>query len=1856
MKMSSFHLFSSRFLLLICLMLFTRCKKGGDLQDQYNPAFTEKIVAFTSGVISSESPIRIILAEDNSHAGTANTIADESLLRFKPDVKGQTVWVDKRTLEFRPAEKLKSGETYEVRFSLGEIVDVEKALQYFDFSFVVVHQNWSVSVEGYQTHNENDLIWNRIKGSVNTADVIEYDILKKYFVANQNNSKLKIAWAPGNDRRNFSFTIDSVRRTEDKGTVTIAWDAAPDFPDIKGNHKTEIPSLSDYKVMDVKVIHQPDQVIEIMFSDPIKKNQAFDGLIFLDNGTSLEFTVTGNVIRAFPAVRQSGDTKLTVREGLMNILGYSLKEQYVADITFEVPKPAIRLAGKGVILPSTGGMVFPFEAVNLGAVDVKIIKIFENNIGHFLQVNRLDGEYELKRAGKLIHREKIVLSHTPVNLGKWNRFNIDLAKLIEPDQGAIYRVELSFKKAYSLYPCEGDEEIETEADVHEEEDYEYEPSYWDSYEENYYEYYGYDYNWEERDNPCSQSYYSYGRSVARNILASDLGIVAKLGTDKTVFCAITSLVTSNAVQGVEVTLYNYQQQPVGNGTTDNNGFVSIAVTEKPYLLIAKSEKQRGYLRIDDGSSLSLGAFDVSGKTVPGGLKAFIYGERGVWRPGDTLFLTCILEDKQKILPQNHPVLFELQNPKGQLYARATKTSGINGFYTWAVATSPEAITGNYNLRVRVGGVQFNKTLKIESIKPNRLKINLKFKIDKLSFNKPQEKGDLSVTWLHGAVAADLKTKVDVTLTNAPTVFNKYPDYSFTDPAKNFSTEEITVFEGVTDQSGKAQVRGSFSVERNAPGMLNANFTTRVFEKSGDFSIDRFSIPYSPYSSYTGIKTPPGDRRGMLLTDTIHWVDVVILDENGLPVSRNNVEAHIYKLNWRNWWESTEDELAEFVGNTYNRSLLTKEFNVVNGKGKFSFKVKYPEWGRFYIRVVDPVSKHSTGRIVYLDWPGWAGRPMRDNQEAASMLTFNTDKKKYDVGETAEVIIPTGGTGNALITVESGSRILSHEWLPVNAGEMRHSIRITPEMTPNVYVHVTLIQPHASSKNDMPVRLYGVVPVFVEDPATHLEPVIRMPETLEPLMDYTIQVSEGKKQEMTYTLAIVEEGLLDLTRFKTPDPWSDFYAREALGIRTWDLYDLVIGAFGGKLESILGIGGDGEALNPGSAEKANRFKPVVRFVGPFQLKAGKTNTHNMTMPNYIGSVRTMIIAGQAGAYGYAEKAVPVKKPLMVLATLPRVLGPGETVKLPVTVFAMDKQIKEVTIAVKTNNMLTVRESSQKSIVFDQPGEKVVNFELDIPARTGVGKVQVIASSGKNSSVYDLELQVRNANPPVTTFTGNTVEPGKTADISYQLPGMPGSNTAMLEVSSIPPIDAGRRLRYLIQYPHGCIEQITSSVFPQLYLSDIMELDEKTKSDMDINIKAGIRKLMAFQQSGGGFSYWPGQTDHNSWGASYAGNFLIEAEKKGYGLPPGMKASWLKSQKQLARQWSAALKQSPYYQDDLEQAYRLYTLALAGEPEMSAMNRLRETKAISLQAKFRLAAAYALSGQAATAKEIIARETIDIQPYSGFYSSYGSRERDWAMLLETMILVDDKVKAAMLMKKISEGLSSRQWMSTQTTAYCLMAASKFSMVGKASGKMVFSFKAGNGKTIQAGSDKPMVQIPLQTNQAVNGQVSITNSSEGILFTRIIMEGIPEAGAESEFSNNLTLNVAYFNRDGKEIEIGKLSQGTDFIARVTVYNPGEYDYRDMALSQIFPPGWEITNNRLWDNDEEMSGSNPEYQDIRDDRIYTYFDLLKGERKTFTVQLNAAYIGRYYLTGPYCEAMYDNSVSAMKKGRWIEIEGQGN
>lgn len=1842
---------------------------------QVDPAFSGYISAFTSGIISNASSIRIRLIEAVADADLAQPL-DIDVFEFTPGIEGKTYWVDNQTLEFRPDKKLPSGKLYDGEFHLSKILSVPEKLRTLEFQFQTMRQSLSVSYNGIEAYDSKKLDWQKAKGQVSTADFAEDATVEKSVSAIQNGKNLSISWEHNVDGRNHLFIIDSISRQDNKQEVVLQWKGELLGIKDNGEQVIEIPPLGDFKVINVIATQQPEQVITVYFSDPVNEEMDINGLLHLSTGETVRLDRDGNTVKIYPQNRLTGNVTVIVEQQLRSSMGYQMASRHEHTIAFTDIKPAVELVGNGVILPGGNGLVFPFKAVNISEVNVKVIKIFENNVAYFLQVNQFDGTQEMKRLGRIVAKKKVLLkSDKPIDYGKWNTFSLDFAQLIDPEPGAIYRIQISFDKSQSLYPCKDGSEnnLLTEQDEREEKEessyddpanYYYEYDYYRDYEYYYDEETGeYEYQRIDTEDPCKKSYYTRrNRSVSRNVLASDLGIIAKGGNGKEMTIAVADLKTAQPLNGVSVELYNYQNQLITKKNTNSDGLATIELDKKPFLLVAKQGKQRGYLRLDDGSALSLSMFDIGGQVNKKGVKGFIYGERGVWRPGDSLYLSFILEDKNQVIPENHPVVFELYSPTNQLKERKVKTTSLNGFYDFRTATDPDAPTGNWTAKVKVGGSEFSQTVKIETVKPNRLKIKLDFKTAMIK-DGDEPKGHLEVKWLHGAIASGLKADVVMKLSEGKTAFESFPDFVFDDPSKRFESEEQKVFDGELDDEGLATVEPEIKINSGAPGMLKAKFEIRAFEKGGDFSTDQLTLPYSPYRSYVGVKIPEGKGwNKSLYSNEKNLIPVVAVDENGKGVSRENVVIEIYDIYWRWWWEhQDDDDLASYVSNE-RRSLLKRDtIKIVNGKAQYEMNLNGNYWGRKLLRIVDPESGHSCGQTFYTSYKGWWNSSGTENPGGAEMLTFSTDKKKYNVGDEIKVELPVSKEGKAFVSIESGSKVIQTLWAKTSPEKNSFSFKATKEMAPNVYVHVSFIQPHNQTINDLPIRMYGVQPVLVEDAQTHLEPVIEMPDVLAPEQEVTIKVKEAKGKKMTYTVAVVDEGLLDLTRFNTPDPWKTFYAREALGVKTWDMYKYVIGAFGGEMAGLLALGGD-EDIKKAGGKKANRFKPVVTFLGPFEVNANGKNTHKFMMPNYVGSVRTMVVAGYDGAYGSAEKTTPVKKPLMVLATLPRVAGPGETVVMPITVFAMDKKIKEVSVEVQTNDFFTSKSGNTQKVVFAREGDQVVNFELLAAEKIGIGRVKVTVKSGKEIATYDVEMDVRTPNPRIKDVIDGVIEPGQSWETAYNVTGIAGTNNGTVEISRIPPLNLDDRMKYLIQYPHGCIEQTTSSVFPQLHLTSLLDLNKKQQEEIAENIRAGIRRLSTFQTSDGGLSYWPGENESSDWGSNYGGHFLVEAKTKGYSLPPDLLNNWIGYQQKMANLWETGRNghhdHGYYNSDDLIQAYRLYTLALAGKPSMGAMNRMREGKDISVAAKWRLAGAYLLSGKKSIAESMVADLTYAVKPYKELSYSYGSGERDEAMILEVLALMGEKIKAVKLIDNLTKKMASGYWYSTQTTAYTLLAVAKYlGVTSDRSKEMTFKYEINSKNPVQVATFTPVTKFDLGIKGTEGGKVKINNTSNQTLFVKVRLDGIPLTGDQTNSSNNLALEVNYSDMDGNRINPSSLEQGTDFIAEVIVKNTGTLykDYKEMALTQIFPSGWEIKNLRLMESESKHTADKPRYQDIRDDRVYSYFDIAKGGRKTFRVLLNASYLGRFYLPTVYCEAMYDNDINARVAGKWVEVTEPG-
>ena len=1860
------------FLILLTVIAgFSSCKSN---QKDIIPSaeYAPYVNAYTGGVISQNSTIRIELTQDQPMVDLNQELKDNPF-SFSPSLKGKTYWVSNNTIEFVPEEgALKPGAFYEGTFRLGDFVDVDKKLEEFNFSFRVQERNFSIHTDPITvTATQPDQV--TVTGEIRFSDVVKKEEVEKMLTAgSEKNKSYPIEITQTDHPTRYVFSISQITKEAEDYQLEITAKGNPAGIDRTQNESILIPAKNSFRFLSAVRIDQPENGIEIIFSDPVSNTQDLKGLIDVPEVSSSIFQIKENKVFIYFEAGKQNKLTLNIHEGIRNRQDKPLGTSHSISFSELNLKPQVEMATSAAILPDSKSLIIPFRAVNLYAVDLSVIRIFENNVLMFMQNNSLSSANELRRSGRLVYKKTLWLAKdSSKDVHRWEDYSIDLAGLIHQEPGAIYRVILSFRQEYSAYPCGGSENKEMQFVDNKSSDNltkvsgetlsEDDEAVWDT-PETYYYYNGSvpmdwsQYRWTERDNPCHPSYYmNSDRIAACNILASNLGMIVKRNSLNKLWIAVNNILDTKPVAKAQVTIYNFQLQPIGKGETNGEGLVEITPKGVPFIAVAEADKQKAYVRVVDGEEQSVSRFDVGGKDIQKGLKGFIYGERGVWRPGDTLHISFMLEDREKRIPDKHPVALEIYNPRGQFYTKMISTQGTNGFYTFDVPTQADDPTGLWNAYVKVGGTAFHKSLRIETIKPNRLKITLALPTI-LQASSKDVYAPLTSSWLTGATASRLKAKVEMSLSKVNTQFKNYGQYLFNNPATDFTTVRADVFNGVLDAEGRAGVNIQLPVATGAPGMLNATLTTRVFEPGGDASIYSQTVPFSPFTSYVGINL--NQPKGKYIeTDKDHVFDIVTVNDQGQPVNRSNLEYKIYRISWSWWWENGEESFGTYINNSSITPVASGNLQTTGGKASFKFRINYPDWGRYLVYVKDRESGHATGGTVYIDWPDWRGRSNKTDPSGIKMLAFSLDKDSYEIGETATAIIPAAAGGRALVSLENGSTVLQQQWLEVSdQGDTKLTFKITPEMAPNVYLHISLLQPHAQTVNDLPIRMYGIAPVFVTNRQTILQPQIKMPEVLRPETDFNVTVSEKSGKPMTYTLAIVDDGLLDLTNFKTPDPWNEFYAREALGIRTWDMYDDVLGASGGRYSSLFSTGGDA-SLKPADA-KANRFKPVVKFIGPFYLAKGKQQTHTLKLPMYVGSVRAMVVAGQDGAYGNAEKTAFVRTPLMLLSTLPRVLSTQEEITVPVNVFAMENQVKNVTVSLEASGAgVQITGNRQQSLTFDQPGDQLAYFTLKTGSKTGKATIHLTASGNGQQTKETIEIEVRNPNPVVTLRNSQWIEAGQEAELSYTLAGSSSANNQVqLEVSRIPSVDISRRFDFLYNYQHHCTEQLTSKALPLLFVSQFKAVDEQEAEKIKANVQEAIRQIYARQLPNGGFVYWPGNAVADEWITSYTGMFLTLAQEKGYAVHPNVLNKWKRFQRAAAQNWRMPQEASNWqiWQSELQQAFRLYTLALAGAPEYGAMNRMKEQPGLSIQAKWRLAAAYALTGKMKPAGELVYNAETTVIPYSSMNLIYGSSDRDEAMILETLILMKRDRDALQQAKKVSQNLAQENWFSTQSTAFALMAMGR--LAEQLSGTLDFTWNWNGKQQPAVKSAKAVFEKEIATSPK-SGTVSVKNKGKGALSVDLITRTQLLNDTLPAIADNIRLDVKYTDMAGSPISVEDIRQGTDFMSAVTLSNiSGTSDYSNLALTHIIPSGWEIYNERMIVPEASSSNSNeantPEssadkytYKDIRDDRVLTYFDLRRGESKTFTVRLQATYAGNFILPAIQCEAMYDAAVQARTK-----------
>lgn len=1774
--------------------------------------FLEYVKAFSGGALDSDAPVTILLAREPSPSCMENgVLPTENILKISPRIKGKVVWSASDRIEFIPdIDAATPGRTYKARLKLGKLFpDGKKGPNDFIFRFRTRQKRISGKLENlYLDGDQACAILHLDLSFASSAEDMLSGINAAYSVPDRaQEAKPKVEIEELNPK-SFRLTVSQLERADNDRTLELSFKKIGNMGD---RIKVDIPGKGEFRYLGILPSGTKASRIDLLFSDALAEPAS--GLVRV-SGTGHYYIQKENNILRISYDRPTGDEiRIDIDPALKDRNGIKLGRACHESIPIGEEKPQLRLDSKGNILPDPDRLTLPFSAVGLRAVDVQVIKIYENNILGFLQDNAINGDAGLRRSGRMVWKGSVRLD-PPENgdLRSWQNYSLDLRGLFRQENDCIYRVRLSFRKEYSVYG-KSDEQLSAAPlllpapGMTEEE-----KVVWDQP----YPYWWFDdadwerYNWEEVDDPLKDSYYMESwRFPSANLIYGKLALMAKYADGDRLWISASDIMDAKAVSGAEIKAYNYQLQIIGKGMSDNSGNATIKLDGRPFAVSVSKDGQKAYLRMGQGNANDLSRFDVGGSLLQDGLKAFIYGERGIWRPGDSLFVSMMVSDKAGALPEGHPATLELYNPLGQFHSRLTVGGGPDGLYCFPMATAENDPTGVWTARIKVGGSKFTKRLSIRSIRPNRLKINADF--GQMLRSGKEYTANVSSSWLSGPAASGLQFKAAMTLRKAAEPWAKdFEGYSFSDPTGIYPDAESVLIDDILDQNGKLSIKRLCSEFHGSPGMMHADILCTVSEKGGEQSISMVSLPLSPYRAYAGLACAD-----MLETDTENIFRVVSVDEQGRTLKGRKLEYNIYKLKWSWWWEAQSQGSAVYAeaktsGNVAHGTLVTG-----SGNDSFSFRLDYPQWGRFLVCVTDVESGHTAGKIVTIDWPAYRGRADKSDPEAVTMTTFSSDKEEYHPGDLATIYIPACD-GFALLSVENAAGVMARYRIKTAAdADTPFRIKIKEDMAPNFYVHLSLMHPYRGSKGDTPLRLYGIKPLRVSSEDSRLNPVLEMPEVLSPGEEFTLKVREAGGRKMSYTLALVDEGLLDITSFKTPDPWSEMNRKEALGVSTWDNFDQFMFAGRNVLAMAGSIGGDEQVLPEAISDK--RFNPVVRFIGPCRL-GGKVASHKITLPMYVGSVRAMLVASDGRAYGSTSKNARVVSPLMMVPTAPATVSEGDEFDVAVNVFASEDALGEVKVKIGAGGGLRVSGQQLKTLSFSRASDKLVRFRLKA-LESGGSSIKIEAISGNKSFATDLKIEVKAAKHVIRTGKSAVLKKGES--ISDE------ADAGVLGIASFPCPPYGELERWFLAYPYSCSEQLASKGCALLMLA------EKTGTASVENIVKDIcKELYARQLSDGSFSCWPGSYVSDPWVSPMVLLFLEMASSKGYDVDYSSLSNARRAQTRLCNEFRSTASA----EEKIIQAFRLYVLARSGWAQNGAMNRLKENGELPAQAVWLLSSAYSLCG-----KSNVAATMSTEGPEAGNGKLYGSALRDLAMELEARARLGSLEEALPLAARLSDALTSGRY-STQDAVFALSAVSAMPVQSGFSVKIDGRLLNGN--------------IPFY-EENFKGKKEVVNMGDAPVYVTLVKNGIQAGGTVSQGqdvtpaqASGLELGYAWFDENGEALDPSVLKQGREFISRITVRNTDLHrEVENVALLQSLPAGWEPRK------DETLgltaSADSFIYNDLRDDGSLWVFSLDRGGEKTFTLHLRAAYCGEFRLPAAQAEAMYSPEIYANTQSGKVKV-----
>ncbi|WP_274369160.1 alpha-2-macroglobulin family protein [Morganella morganii] len=1330
-----------------------------------------------------------------------------------------------------------------------------------------------------------------------------------------------------------------------------------------------------------------------------------------------------------------------------------------------------------------------------------------------------------------------------------------------------------------------------------------------------------------------------------------------------------SLAKGSALKGVEIRLLDSKGQLLSKAETDSSGHAKLDRGADAALLLAINNGQTSMIDLKN-PALDLAEFDIAG---PQGYakQFFVFGPRDLYRPGETLVINGLLRDGDGHPVKDQPVKVDVLKNDGQV-ASTFVWQPENGLYQYQYAIPENIETGKLTLRFDLGdNTPRFYSVNVEDFMPERMAMEIK--TDKQPITT-QQSADFEIEghYLYGAPAAGNQLTGQLFMRPDREASAKLPGFEFGDIQEASLTRTLDEFDETMDDSGELAFTISNDYWKEVKSPFKLILQASLMETGGRPVTRRADVAVWPAAKIAGIRplfakkevydyrTDKYVSQYSMDEDSLAEFEIVYTDRQGNKLKADDLNARLIYERRDYYWRWSD---SEGWSSGYDQKDLVMSDDKISIAKDGTAKVTVPvSWGAYRLEVVDP----STGLTTSVRF--WAGYSWQDNTGGTGavrpdQVKLKLDKPNYHAGDKVKLNVTAPQAGKGYVLLESSDGPLWWQEVDVPEGGTDVEIPLNKAWTRHdLYATAVVVRPGDSSRQATVKRAVGILHIPMADPARKIDVTLDTPARIRPNQDLTVKINakarDGKPapEKVNVLISAVDTGVLNITDYKTPDPYDAFFGRKRYSVDQYDVYGQLIEG-SGRLGTLRFGGDGGDDLDRGGLKPLTDVQIVAQQAAPVELNAQGEGTVTLSIPDFNGELRLMAQAWTDEDFGHAQNKVIVAAPVISQMALPRFMAGGDRSQLTLDLTNLTDETQNLTVNFSADGMVHLKGAAEKEVTLTKGQRTSVNVPVEAANGFGQGEVFMTVKGLKlpddSSNTYknSWKIGVRPAYPAETvSYSMSLGNSGEWALPADQI-GYLDANTVSGEMTltSRPPLDISRYIRELYAYPYGCLEQTVSGLYPSLYSSEaeLKKLGIKTQTDAGRRqaVMTGIPHLLGMQRSDGSFSLWDNSGAEEPWLTAYATDFLFRAGQRGFEVPADALSN--ANNRLLRYLQDRSVISSNYYgnSDQMRfavQAYAGYVLAQQQKAPLGALRQVyqRRDDAASGLALVQLGIALKKMGDADRGNEAI-RLGVMKNRDSVYTGDYGSTIRDDAMIIALLSEADSNADQRYgKLQALSAEIQNNRYFSTQESNALYLAGRQYINQSEKPWSALI-----NGQAPAVSRDSALRET--LTAAQLNNGISVANRGDAELFGRVNITGYP-LQAPHPSSEVLKIKRTYMDLNGNPISIDRLSSGDLVAVRLDIQ--ADRNVPDALVVDLLPAGLELENQNLAaasasladsapnlaEAIQDMQQANIRHTEYRDDRFVSQVAVEEYRPVTLVYLARAVTPGKYSVPAPQVESMY--------------------